>query len=80
MAAMTTIWRIHTEDWAHLPADARQAYVGIVGSYGGCCDREGGGEFRRYGVAEICAHTLAHRLGIRADIALTSKEVRRRAI
>jgi hypothetical protein len=80
MASMTTIWRILSEDWAQLPADARQAYVGIVGSYGGCCDREGRGEFRRYGVAEICAHTLAHRLGIRTDIALSSKEADRRAI
>jgi hypothetical protein len=67
---MTPTWRIHTEGWSQLPAATRRDYAIIVGSYGGNCDYEGHGEFRKYSRAEICAHTLEHRLGIRTSAAL----------
>jgi hypothetical protein len=73
---MTTRWLLRTETWSKLPPGARQAYVVIVSSYGGQCDRDGHGHFRKYSSAEICAHTLRHRLGIRADVLLSATESR----
>jgi hypothetical protein len=65
---MMTKWLLRTDTWSRLPAATRQAYVVIVSSYGGDCDQEGHGRFRKYSSAEICAHTLQHRLGVRTDV------------
>jgi hypothetical protein len=70
---MTTRWLLRTDTWSRLPAATRQAYVRIVASYGGQCDHEGLGLFRKYNAAEVCAHTLQHHLGIRTDVSLAGQ-------